>query len=94
MMSEHARIHAVVKGVVQGVGFRFFVVHAARRYNLAGWVRNLGDGSVEVVAEGDNGLLNEFVGDLKVGPPAARVTNVIVTPANYTGEFDRFDVRF
>jgi acylphosphatase len=93
-MTDYARIHAVVKGVVQGVGFRFFVVHVARRYGLTGWVRNLGDGSVEVVAEGDNGLLNDFVGELRIGPSAAHVTNVIVTPGTYRGDFDRFDVRY
>jgi acylphosphatase len=93
-MSDYARIHAGVKGVVQGVGFRFFVVHAARRHNLTGWVRNMGDGSVEVVAEGESGLLNDFVAELKIGPAAARVTDVIVTPGTYAGEFDRFDVRF
>jgi acylphosphatase len=93
-MSDYARVHAVVRGVVQGVGFRFFVVHVARRYDLTGWVRNLGDGSVEVTAEGERGMLNDFVGELKVGPAASRVTDVITTPGSYTGEFDRFDVRF
>lgn len=69
-MSE---LHVRVTGVVQGVGFRWFVREKARRLGLSGWVRNLADGSVEVVAAGDPGQIDLLVGELKKGPPGAIV---------------------
>ena len=72
-MSE---LHVRVTGVVQGVGFRWFVREKARRLGLSGWVRNLADGSVEVVASGDQGQLDLLVGELKKGPPGAVVDRI------------------
>lgn len=69
-MSE---LHVRVTGVVQGVGFRWFVREKARRLGLSGWVRNLADGSVEVAAAGDQGQIDLLVGELKKGPPGAVV---------------------
>lgn len=71
-----SRLHVRVSGVVQGVGFRWFVRERARRLGLAGWVRNLPDGSVEVVAEGDRGQLELLMGELRKGPQGARVDAV------------------
>ena len=70
-------LHVRVTGVVQGVGFRWFVREKARRLGLAGWVRNLSDGSVEVVAEGDQGQLDLLLGELKKGPPGAIVDSIL-----------------
>ena len=92
-MSEYARIHAVVSGVVQGVGFRYFVLREARHRDLTGWVRNRYDGSVEVTVEGARGMINDFVDRLRVGPMSAHVTGVSVTPEEYGNEFTRFDIR-
>jgi acylphosphatase len=68
----------VVSGRVQGVGFRWFAVDAARRENLTGAVRNLDDGRVEAVAEGESESLERFERALRRGPSRARVEHVIV----------------
>lgn len=93
-MSTTDRVRATVSGMVQGVGFRFFVVRAASQRDITGWVRNAPDGNVEVVAEGDSGMLQELMSKLQQGPPAARVTGVAVEPQEYVGEFQSFEVLF
>lgn len=67
------RLHVRVSGIVQGVGFRWFVREKARRLGLSGWVRNLADGSVEVIAAGEAGQLDLLEEELKRGPPGAVV---------------------
>lgn len=69
-----------VTGRVQGVGYRYYVVREARALGIAGWVRNLGDGSVEVLAQCEDGLLDTLAGRLWQGPPHARVTAVEASP--------------
>jgi acylphosphatase len=69
-------LHVRVKGLVQGVGFRWFVRERARRLGLAGWVRNLPDGSVEVVASGDPGQLELLREELRRGPRGASVESL------------------
>jgi acylphosphatase len=66
-------LHVRVTGVVQGVGFRWFVRERARRLGLKGWVRNLPDGSVEVAASGDNGNIELLRSELLRGPRGAAV---------------------
>lgn len=66
-------LHVRVTGIVQGVGFRWFVRERARRLGLTGWVRNLSDGSVEVAASGDPYQLDLLRGELRRGPTGARV---------------------
>jgi len=92
-MSEK-RLHAFISGRVQGVGFRAFTERKANLYGLSGWVRNLPDGRVEVVAEGDEILLKEFLKDLKKGPPLARVDHIEVHWEEPTGEFFDFTIRY
>ena len=62
------RYHIVVKGMVQGVGFRYFTFQWAERMGICGWVRNLSDGSVEIEAEGRKKILDEFIKKVKDGP--------------------------
>jgi acylphosphatase len=81
----------LVKGRVQGVGFRFFAERAARELNLRGWVRNLPDGSVEAVAEGEEDALMRFVERLRQGPLGARVASVSEQEAAVEG-FARFEI--
>jgi len=84
-----------VYGRVQGVGFRFFVWRRAETLGLEGWVRNRWDGSVEVVAAGDQGQLESFLEQLRAGPRFARVDRVVVAeeePSALT-EGAGFDVR-
>lgn len=87
------RLHAVVSGRVQGVGFRNFVEYRAVALDLNGWVRNLYSGEVEVLAEGNENALAFFLSDLEKGPSSARVIDVQVEWLPATGEFDGFDIR-
>ena len=82
----------VVKGRVQGVGFRFFVEDAARREGIRGYVRNQHDGTVEVVAEGDLETVLRFERALRRGPPGARVDDVETTESPATNRFTGFTV--
>ena len=82
---------AVVQGRVQGVGFRFFTERAARELGVRGWVRNLPDGSVEALAEGDEAALTTFIERLKRGPLSSRVDRVEVAETPAQG-FERFEI--
>lgn len=84
----------MIHGVVQGVGFRYFVIRRAQRLNLTGWVRNVGHDRVETVAEGLKDSLYAFLNELRVGPSSASVRKVDVQWQQYTGEFERFDVTY
>jgi len=86
------RAHVFVEGRVQGVNFRGFARRAALELGLKGWVRNLYDGRVELLAEGDRAGLDQFVERLKAGPPFARVDQVRVRWDSATGEFTDFRV--
>lgn len=86
------RARIVVSGRVQGVGYRAFCVRVATQRQLSGGVTNLEDGRVELVAEGKRDLILALVGDLKRGPPAARVAAVDVEWGTATGRFDDFRV--
>ena len=85
------RVHAFVSGTVQGVNFRLFVRHLASFHRLTGWVKNLGDGRVEVVAEGPEEKLREFLKALERGPPGAEVQDVESEWAEASGEFKGFE---
>ena len=93
VMSRNERVRVTVSGVVQGVGFRYFVARAAAHKSITGWVRNLPDGNVEVVGEGNAGMLREFVSELHAGPHAAHVAGVTVHTEPYLAEYQRFEVR-
>lgn len=73
------RLFAIVHGRVQGVGFRAATLQTARALELAGWVRNRSDGSVEAVADGDELALKRLEGFLRRGPPGAHVRGVDVS---------------
>ncbi len=89
-----ARLHAYISGRVQGVAFRFFAQHEARVLGLTGWVSNLYDGRVEVVAEGEREQLEQFLAELKKGPRLARVEKVEITWEEFRDEFLEFSVEF
>jgi acylphosphatase len=76
------------------VGFRAFLESRAPSYGVTGFVRNLPDGRVEVVAEGDRELLEQFLSDLRRGPSGARVRNVLVGWEKPRHEFGGFSIRF
>jgi len=84
----------LVHGRVQGVGFRWFVLTRARRLGLAGWVRNLAGGSVEVEAGGSPGQLDELEAALREGPPHARVDRLEILEISDEGELPNvFEIR-
>jgi acylphosphatase len=86
------QIHCLVRGRVQGVFFRTSTQREAKRLGLTGWVKNLADGTVEVVAEGEDDSLKEFVGWLQRGPTAARVERVDSRWRGYTGDWGDFRI--
>ena len=90
MTDSQARLHAFISGMVQGVGFRYFVLDVANDLGSVGWVRNLRDGRVEVVAEGARPSLEAMLAQFRQGPRAARVDQVEVAWEPATGEFHRF----
>lgn len=87
------RLTAEVVGRVQGVGFRFFVQHAANRLKLSGYVRNLPDGRrVEVEVEGPRPALEALLDELREGPPGAHVEHVQHSWQPATGAFRGFEI--
>ena len=91
--NTEARLHAVVEGRVQGVGYRYFVEDEAMSLDLKGWVRNLWDGRVEVVAEGQRQALEKLLVALRRGPRASSVTDIQVEWSPSTGGFTHFTIR-
>jgi acylphosphatase len=89
------RIHIVIRGKVQGVGFRYHAQAKARSLGILGWVRNLKDGTVELVAEGEQVAISNFETWCAHGPPAARVDEITRFPVE-DGEkesFFQFEIR-
>lgn len=93
--AEHgdARLMAMVRGRVQGVGFRFFAQRAAAGFGVRGYVRNRADGAVEVVAEGPRPALEELLRSLERGPGGARVEQVETAWSAPEGTFSGFHIR-
>lgn len=91
MTAECRRI--VVRGRVQGVGFRWFVRDTARALGLDGWVRNLPDGrSVEALAQGPGAVLDKLVAAMRAGPPGSHVSECTTTPEAPDGELAGFQI--
>lgn len=88
------RLEATVRGVVQGVGFRWFAVREAQVRGLTGWVANGRDGSVRVVAEGSPAAVASFRDAIEAGPPGAVVERVSAVEMPATGLLGPFEVRF
>lgn len=92
-MVGNERLHAWIEGQVQGVGFRYFVREIAATFPVTGWVRNLHDGRVELVAEGERGDLEKLIAAVKQGPRGSSVNEVRVEWGVASGEFDSFRVQ-
>lgn len=94
---DRIRIHVLVKGRVQGVGFRWFTRSAAKRCGVVGWVRNLPDRSVEAVGEAERAAITAWTNELRNGPPLAHVTELIAheEPCGLDGptSLETFDIR-
>jgi len=94
MTQEFERLHAIVYGRVQGVSFRFYATQKALELHLTGWVYNMPEGSVEVVAEGRRDNLEKLLSFLHRGSPAAIVENVEAQWHPATGEYQTFSTRY
>jgi acylphosphatase len=92
-IEDAARLDATVSGRVQGVGFRYFVLHEAMDLGLDGWVANARDGSVRCVAEGPRDRLEHLLDRLNEGPAGAAVDRVSAAWMPATGTLGRFAVR-
>ena len=87
-------IHVFISGRVQGVAFRHYTVKTAVSLKLKGWVRNLGDGRVETVFEGDDASVDTMLAWCRRGPSLARVTHVDVQEDPFSGQYEDFKIRF
>lgn len=91
---QRVRAHVWVHGRVQGVGFRAHVEYHARKIgSLTGWVRNVGDHTVEAIAEGERSNVERLIELMKDGPRGSRVDESKMEWENPTGEFERFGVK-
>jgi acylphosphatase len=91
---EKARAYLFIKGRVQGVFYRAFIRELAYNLGLNGWVKNLRDGRVETVFEGEKELIDKAIKECYVGPPGARVTDIDVKWETFTGDQKGFSVRY
>jgi acylphosphatase len=87
-----ARARILITGLVQGVFFRRAMTDHARRLGISGWVKNLKDGRVEALAEGDRARLDELIQFCHIGPRGAVVRKVEVEWSDYSGEFRGFRI--
>ncbi len=93
-MKGHLRVHLYISGIVQGVFFRAHTRDVAESLSLTGWVRNLRDGKVEIVAEGAQGKIEQLIRWCRKGPPGSRVDNVEIYWEDATGAFKDFAIRY
>ena len=88
-----SRKHIIVSGDVQGVGFRYYTVRTAQRFDVTGWVRNCPDGTVEIEAQGSERSLEPFVEAVRQGPAYSQVATVDVEPVSDVAGEGGFYVR-
>jgi len=93
-MNEKVRAHVLVSGLVQGVFFRSHMVQKAKELGVFGWVRNLAEGRVEAVFEGERAKVKEIVKWAKSGPPGAIVDHLDLSWEEYQAEFSNFEIRY
>jgi acylphosphatase len=89
-----SRVHVIVSGRVQGVAYRYFVERRAAEIPVTGWVRNLRDGRVEIMAEGEKADLESLLGFLRQGPRMANVDDLDILWEDYRGEYKDFRIGF
>ena len=88
------RVHVHINGRVQEVFFRAETQRTAKSFNLTGWVRNIADGRVEAVLEGDDENVDKMLKWCHTGPPAAKVEEVLTEEEPYTSEFSDFSIKY
>ncbi len=85
-------MHLIISGIVQGIGFRTWVKHQAKRLSLVGWVKNREDGAVECVVQGDNVSIQQLTMIVREGPPLAIVEGVSEEQIQDTAHYEDFIV--
>jgi len=93
-MNEKVRVHIVVSGRVQGVFYRSETQEKAQQLGVSGWVKNLSEGRVEAVFEGERDKVEQMVEWAKKGPSGAIVNDLNVVWEEYQGEFSNFEIRY
>ena len=88
------RAKLIIKGLVQGVNFRYYTQREAQKYNLTGWVRNLSDGSVAALCEGEEEDMEGMIQWCRHGPPSAQVTELVVQTEEFRGTFQSFTILY
>ncbi len=88
------QVHLIISGMVQGVLFRASAQNTARKLNVSGFVKNLSDGSVELIAQGEEAMLNRLIEWSRKGPLGARVENVEITWQTAEPQFKGFNIRY
>lgn len=91
---QYLRAHVVIRGYVQGVWFRASTRDEATRIGVSGWVRNLSDGSVDALFEGEKKKVEEIIGWCHRGPSGAQVSRVDISWEPYKGEYQNFNIRY
>ena len=91
---KQQRVHLLVSGKVQGVFFRQALKVVAKKNNVLGWVRNLKDGRVEAILEGDNKSINSVIEWTRIGPANSCVDDIEVNNEEFKNEFSTFDVLY
>ena len=87
------RAHVLVSGLVQGVGFRYFVYNRAISFGLVGYVRNIYSGEVEIEIEGDRSMIEEFIKEVKVGPRVAHIKDLKIEWLKCSKSYTNFEIR-
>ena len=85
-------IRIIAKGLVQGVGFRYYCYKTAKEYGISGYAKNLYNGDVEILAQGEEGLLNDFVRRVNIGPINSSVTSLHKEETKYDDKMKTFEV--
>jgi acylphosphatase len=91
---DYLRAQVIIHGLVQGVSFRAYTRSQAALLGVKGWVRNIPDGTVQALFEGDKKKVEEMIAWCRQGPPGARVMQVEIVRESYRGEFKQFDIRY
>jgi acylphosphatase len=94
MSNNFVRAEIIANGLVQGVGFRYYVIRIAERLGLKGYTQNLYTGEVLTVVEGERVLIEELYDKIKIGPSHASVKNCRVVWLEPKNEFTKFEVRY
>ncbi len=91
---QQARAHLIIKGMVQGVFFRAFTRDVAAQLGIRGWVKNLPDGNVEALFEGERKDVEQAIKRCYSGPPGARVAAIDIDWEEYRGDLQGFQIRY